>query len=156
MKNSIIENLDVDKFIKGSDNGNIKKVGKSPARVISIPLNPEQKELISFVHQALGGFEFMVLYEAVEYVKANPIPQEYFLKHLNFFYNKGNSKVKNFNKFANLHGDLKYFSKLYKDAGYSIGIKGFAILSVLYFADKKLGLDISHFSKGREEWYGVI
>ncbi|NBI13676.1 hypothetical protein GVX81_08675 [[Haemophilus] felis] len=147
---AIGETLDIQKFIKKANNGNIKKadVIDKPKKVgnqFMLSLSEEQKAFLEELSSKTNLSHSQVVWNAFLFAQGHKIDIGFLNQHINFVYNKKHGIATRLQKIMNLHEDLKALSSYYKGTGYNIGIKGVVLLYLLYFAQNHLKMDISAF-----------
>jgi hypothetical protein len=147
------EELNRAPFLKGLSNEILKQENKKeePPQTkrkinqICLSLTKEQKE---FIYELVGITKLRpghLIWQSVLFVNNNPINLDFLNEYISFIYDKKQGTGTNIQKVMTTHKTLKEVSLMYKNIGYSIGIKGVALIYLLNYAKNYLKIDISKY-----------
>ena len=149
------KNFDRTAFLKGANNGNIKRKSTENKAIETktkiskqfvLSVGQMQKDFIDELVKVSGLKSGAIIHRAVLFVKDEPISIDFMNEYINFVYDKVHGVNFTVQNTMNVNESLKTLSKHYKDIGYNIGIKGVILLYLLYYAKNCLNLDIAQYS----------
>lgn len=146
--------FDREAFLKGANNGNgaIKQLTsvdtkdiKTRRKQFLLSLSEEQKQFLDELVEATEMRSGQLIFQAILFAKNEPVSLDFLNDYINFVYSKKQGVATMVQNTMSVHDSLKTLSKHYKEAGYTIGIKGVVILYLLNYAKNHLNQDISRF-----------
>ena len=142
--------FDKEAFLKGANNGAIKQSPPADTKATRrkqflLSLSEEQKKFLDELVESTELRSGHLIFQAILFAKNEPVSLDFFNDYINFVCSKNQGVATMIQNTMSVHDSLKTLSKHYKEAGYTIGIKGVVILYLLNYAKNHLNQDISRF-----------